>query len=152
MNTDLQSVPQQQGVGHKRPPVWTRFAAGQSGNPGGRPKGRVSTTVILDRFNAMPVEELRSYEPRNAAEAACKVQILNAIEAEPLAALPSFREVTDRTEGKAVQRAEITAIPPDDAVRVEAAILRVIQATGCERQIAERAILAQPEFQVIDSL
>lgn len=47
----------------------------------------------------------------NAAEASCKNQVLNAATAKPLIALPSFKEITDRTEGKAPQRIEYTEQP-----------------------------------------
>jgi hypothetical protein len=37
-------------VGRGRPPLHTRFKAGQSGNPRGRPKGRKSSAQILDEL------------------------------------------------------------------------------------------------------
>jgi hypothetical protein len=37
-------------VGYKRPPVHSRFKPGQSGNPGGRPKGTQNFKTLLDRI------------------------------------------------------------------------------------------------------
>ena len=37
-------------TGYKRPPKHTRFRKGVSGNPKGRPKGRVNVATILDRI------------------------------------------------------------------------------------------------------
>jgi Family of unknown function (DUF5681) len=37
------------GVGYGRPPVATRFPPGQSGNPGGRPKGAKGTKATTKR-------------------------------------------------------------------------------------------------------
>lgn len=40
---------QNEGVGYKRPPVWTRFKKGQSGNPKGRPKKDETFRAIAER-------------------------------------------------------------------------------------------------------
>lgn len=37
-------------VGFCRPPVHTRFKPGQSGNPGGRPRGRIDTLRLIDKI------------------------------------------------------------------------------------------------------
>jgi hypothetical protein len=100
-----EQIPQEQGW---RSDFATRFKPGISPNPGGRPKNRPNTNVILDRLGAMTVEDLEAYQPENAAEAACKVQVLNAATGKALEALPSFREITDRTEGKAPQKVEMS--------------------------------------------
>lgn len=45
------SAPQEQGrVGKNSPPLHSRFKPGQSGNPGGKPKGTVSVTAALLRL------------------------------------------------------------------------------------------------------
>ncbi len=42
-------------VGYQKPPKRTRFQPGQSGNPRGRPKGRLSTSAALERELNQPV-------------------------------------------------------------------------------------------------
>lgn len=44
-----QSRQQKEGVGYKRPPVWTRYKKGQSGNPKGRPKKDETFRAIAER-------------------------------------------------------------------------------------------------------
>ena len=36
----------EESIGYKKPPIQTRFAAGQSGNPNGRPKGSPNRSTI----------------------------------------------------------------------------------------------------------
>ena len=47
--------PTQYKVGYKRPPVSTRFKAGRSGNPKGRPKGQRNFKVIIEEALNAPV-------------------------------------------------------------------------------------------------
>jgi hypothetical protein len=47
--------PAQYKVGYKRPPVSTRFKAGRSGNPKGRPKGQRNFKVIIEEALNAPV-------------------------------------------------------------------------------------------------
>src|ERR1700690_1707791 len=37
-------------VGHGRPPIHGQFKPGQSGNPQGRPKGRLNNTTAVERI------------------------------------------------------------------------------------------------------
>lgn len=41
------SEPEEEKVGYRKPPTKTRFKAGQSGNPNGRPKGSVNLKTDL---------------------------------------------------------------------------------------------------------
>src|SRR5689334_8787573 len=100
LNTEKQS---------KYPPSRTAglipFKAGQSGNPGGIRKGTIIVSEAYKRLGAMSVEELRTYEPREATEMAIRNAILRACEAEDWqAAHAALKEIADRTEGKAVQQ------------------------------------------------
>ena len=53
-------VPEHQGknreVGYRSPPVETRFPSGQSGNPGGRPKGQSLTRRIADLLDGADLD------------------------------------------------------------------------------------------------
>lgn len=80
-----------------------QFEPGTSGNPGGVRKGTVFVSECYKRIMAMSVAEINAFKPANGAEAAAHKQALNAIAGTPLEALPSLKEITDRTEGKAPQ-------------------------------------------------
>jgi hypothetical protein len=113
-NGQIWVLPEKQGVpyqvGNKRPPRHTQFKPGVSGNPGGVRKGTVFVSECYKRLILFSPEELADYEPANVAEAIALKQIRNAMETEEaLIALPSAKEVTDRTEGKAPQRMDLTA-------------------------------------------
>jgi Family of unknown function (DUF5681) len=79
-----------------------RFQPGQSGNPGGRPRGVPRLSNCYERLLKMSVEELQQFRPQNTAEAMALRQVSAAIYAWD--ALPHVKEITDRTEGKAIQR------------------------------------------------
>lgn len=106
MSANLEVVQEQRRIGYKMPPPG--WQPGQSGNPGGRPRGAASITVCYDRLMTLPIEELRAFVPSNGAEAAALKQALNSVDGKPLEALPSLKEITDRTEGKAPQKLEIS--------------------------------------------
>lgn len=80
-----------------------QFEPGTSGNPGGVRKGTVFVSECYKRIMAMSVDEIRAFQPQNGAEAAALKQALNTIDSPALEALPSLKEITDRTEGKAPQ-------------------------------------------------
>src|SRR2546423_3759313 len=78
------------------------YKPGQSGNPGGRPRGIPRLSNCYERLLRMSVEELQQFRPANAAEAMALRQVAAAIYG--VDALPAVKEITDRTEGKAIQR------------------------------------------------
>lgn len=111
-------IPQETGVGYKRPPKHTRFGQ-PNGNPfnrGGVQKGFVFPSETYKRFSTYSPDELRDCTPRNAIEAACKRLMLMAMEADEWqAVVAALKEITDRVEGKAPQT--MTVIPADIATR-----------------------------------
>jgi hypothetical protein len=83
----------------------TPYKPGQSGNPGGIRKGTVIVSEAYNRLGALPLEQLRAYQPRSAIEHGIKQAVLRAAEAKDWqAAHAALKEITDRTEGKAIQR------------------------------------------------
>ena len=79
-----------------------RFQAGTSGNPGGRPSGAVSLTVLIKR-------QLREH-PEEADAIVARLFGL-ARDPDPKVALAAIREVLDRVDGKALVSAEISSAP-----------------------------------------
>ena len=104
-------------VGYRKPPVHTRFRKGQSGNPGGRPRG-----MTAGRATALALKE--AYRPVNVREGD-KVITLPAIQA----VLRSQVALAAKGNG-AAQRAVIEAVQ---------AIEREIEAhvTAKERALAD---------------
>src|SRR5437764_7730548 len=78
------------------------YKAGQSGNPGGRQCGIPRLSNCYERLLRMSVEELQQFRPANAAEAMALRQVVAAIYG--VDGLPAVKEITDRTEGRAIQR------------------------------------------------
>jgi Family of unknown function (DUF5681) len=68
-------------VGYGRPPVHTRFKAGQSGNPNGRPKGRKKMGDLLRDALAkrIPIREGNSLRNVSRAEAMILALITKAL-------------------------------------------------------------------------
>jgi Family of unknown function (DUF5681) len=76
------------------------FKKGQSGNPGGLPKGIPKISPALVRFLAMPCRIFDNYKPRSVAEEIAKRMIELAIKGRPSVALRASVEVADRTCAK----------------------------------------------------
>lgn len=78
------------------------YKPGQSGNPGGVRRGTVFISEAYKRLLKLDEAELAAYRPKNAGEAMARRQVIAGIYG--LDALPAIKEITDRTEGKAIQR------------------------------------------------
>jgi Family of unknown function (DUF5681) len=113
-------------VGYRKPPVHTRFRKGQSGNPGGRPRG-----MTAGRATALALKE--AYRPVNVREGD-KVITLPAIQA----VLRSQVALAAKGNG-AAQRAVIEAVQ---------AIEREIEAhvTAKERALADTPAMSNLEL------
>ena len=86
----------------------TQWKPGQSGNPGGRPKGKVSLTRLLEQA----LEETRCGDRdnpggRTSAQCIVEAMIIHAVKGNPA----YMKEIFDRIEGK-VKEPE----PPKDIV------------------------------------
>ncbi len=82
------------GRGGTVPPPEHRFKPGQSGNPGGRPK----TMLITQAYREL-LEQLDPKEGKTLAQTLARKAIQQARKGN----LAALKEITDRTEGKAVQ-------------------------------------------------
>jgi hypothetical protein len=92
---DDDNLPQKQGnVGYKNPPKHTQFKPGQSGNPGGLPKGTPKVSIALMKLLAGDAGN--EFAPRSRAEKIAWALYKKA-EGGDVAAI---REISDRTEGK----------------------------------------------------
>ena len=126
-----------------------RFEPGQSGNPGGYPKGTPKVSVAYAKLLALTPEEIDSYQPVNVAEQIALRQIKDAQgltkKSRPL---PAAQEITDRTEGKAKQ-----VIETQDISEIERLIIRVqeraLAQVGLELsrdQAIEQIVAYKPEL------
>lgn len=76
------------------------FKKGESGNPGGLPKGTAKIGPALLRFMAMPLRIFYNYKPRSVAEEIAKNLLVMAMSDRASVALRAIKEVANRTEGK----------------------------------------------------
>ena len=76
------------------------FKKGQSGNPGGLPKGQPKISAALARFLVMPCRIFDNYKPRSVAEQIAWNMIEMALSSNASHALRATRFVIDRVEGK----------------------------------------------------
>ncbi|HET6375877.1 MAG TPA: DUF5681 domain-containing protein [Methylocella sp.] len=88
-------------VGRGKPPQATQFQKGQSGNPGGLPKGTPKVSIGLMKLLATAPGE--KFKPASRAE-----QLAWAIFSRALSGdVRAVREIADRTEGKPRQSLDI---------------------------------------------
>ena len=93
--TTNKQIPQKQGkVGYKNPPKETQFKTGQSGNPGGLPKGTPKVSIALMKLLAG--KDIDKYEPVTRAERLAWSLYTKA----SVGDVQALKEVMDRLEGK----------------------------------------------------
>jgi hypothetical protein len=136
-------------VGYSRPPARTRFKAGQSGNPKGRPKGAKNfQTVIAAELNgAVQVTENGKRKTITKRQVIGK-QLVNGAAAGDPKAIALLLNATRVYEAEvAAQPAEATFIRPEDRA-VQAGILERLRAADEARRASEGpppAFQASPE-------
>lgn len=92
---DDSEFPQKQGkVGYKNPPKYSQFKPGQSGNPGGIPKGTAKVSIALMKLLAANPDD--EFTPKSRAEKIAWALYEKASNGD----VAAIREISDRTEGK----------------------------------------------------
>src|SRR6476620_11223730 len=91
------------------------FKPGQSGNPAGRPKGKSITTILNEllekvagdkvKLSAAVIEFMEEDRPLTNAEALSMTLLYKALVQNDMKAIT---EIMDRTEGKSLQKTELT--------------------------------------------
>jgi hypothetical protein len=101
MKAPKKQIPQNKPkTGRRDPPVEYRFKPGQSGNPGGRPKG-TSISAIMSELR----DEVDPKEKKNRAEILARAFFKMAEKN------PSFANIVlDRTEGTVVQKIAVSEL------------------------------------------
>jgi hypothetical protein len=132
-----------------------KFVPGQSGNPGGVRKGTVFISECYKRLSSLPLAELEVYEPVNVAEAIALRQVKDALgKTKEVEALPAVKEITDRTEGKAPQRIEVSAEVTVTIAQISefrAYILRAVDGAE-DKRLAIAELLALPEAEFVQAI
>lgn len=80
-------APANYDVGYGKPPAHTRFQKGQSGNPQGRPKGKLNLVTVLNRALHEKVTVVEHGKRRSITklEAAFKQLVNKAVQGDPRA-------------------------------------------------------------------
>lgn len=100
MSKQVEKIPQKQGnedyeVGYCKPPKEMQFKPGQSGNPGGLPKGTSKVSIALMKL--LKTESGEEFKPKTRAEAVALALLTKALTGD----VQAIKEISDRTEGKA---------------------------------------------------
>lgn len=105
-------------IGYAKPPVHTRFRKGQSGNPGGRPKGRRSLLASIDRALTMKVALRENGQVRtvNAVQAVVAALVAKALGGDVKAAkllleIAQARESARTVDDNGVQTTGVLVVP-----------------------------------------
>jgi hypothetical protein len=101
------------------PPVETRFQPGQSGNPGGFPKGFVPLSrayAIVSEFQLSEIVQMATgKKPKRWGKRPLLIPYVTAARMWLAGTPPAAGEIADRTEGKVKQVTETTVRTPDAA-------------------------------------
>ena len=110
-------------IGHGKPPAHTRFAKGQSGNPGGRKKDSPNMKTILKGVLEQQIVVTENGKKRciSMLEALLKCQVKKGLEGSDRA----LRDLFDRYERHESATAGQTAELPDDDQAILSRVMRL---------------------------
>jgi hypothetical protein len=126
MNDEVKSdEPSPTRVGYCNPPEHTRFRAGRSGNPKGRPRGTLNMATVLERAlrDKVVVNENGKRKTVTKLEAAVK-QLMNKAASGDLKALQLLAGLVRSVEKRALQ---VPAAASDLDESDEKVVLRILQ-------------------------
>lgn len=92
-------------MANRKPSPKTRFKKGQSGNPGGRPKGRSVTAIVRELLDADTFGGKKLAGGKRVADLVAERIVAEAVRGK----FPFAREILERLEGKTSQPLDVTA-------------------------------------------
>ena len=113
-------------VGYRRPPEKSRFKAGQSGNPHGRPKGALNLATILEQTLREPIIIVENGRRKTVTklEAAIK-QVVNQAARGKLKAVQLLASLVRSAEERGIQGAA-----PNGGTKINVVSVNIDKATG----------------------
>jgi len=131
-------------VGYAKPPVHTRFRKGQSGNPGGRPRGmtagRARALVLQEAYRLVNVREGDNVTTLPAIQAILRSQIALAAKANG----PAQRSVIETVQ--AIEReieAQVAAKDKAEAKKPKMSELEIARRIAFVLELYRRGLLVQ---------
>jgi hypothetical protein len=118
-------------VGYSNPPEHTRFKAGQSGNPRGRPKGTLNLATVLERTlrEKVVINESGKRKTITKLEAAIK-QLTNKAALGELKALQLLAALVRSAEERGTQAAGPNSVLAEADEKVVLGILNGLEVTS----------------------
>ncbi len=135
-DSDKTKAPSEYPVGYGKPPAYTRFKKGQSGNPKGRPKGSLNLATVLERTlrERVVVNENGRRIELTKLEAAIKQLVNKAALGDPTALRQLLALVASAEERSGLASASTGDVHPVD-LQVMQSIVRRFQ--DCAKEASD---------------
>ncbi len=121
-NGDNSESPKNNKVGYRQPPEHSRFKAGQSGNPHGRPRGALNLATILERTLREPTVIVENGKRKTVTklEAAIK-QVVNQAASGKLKAVQLLTTLVRSAEQAPGTKISVASVNIDEATALRLA-------------------------------
>ena len=132
-------------VGYGKPPEHSRFTAGKSGNPKGRPKGSKNFSTILAEATRQRIRVTINGKPRSITKAqAIALQLTNQASSGNLRAIRDYSQLQVRFDESQPAPLPPRVLEKADELAMESIVERIRQAKAVSAEKATAAATTEP--------